>query len=147
NYEDILFSLGKAVSTEVLSVGGAPALCQRIKFATNVNPVARIAYGLYKGGFLNAVSVGFIPLRWEDGGSGSPSPQLSAGPRRRYLEQELLEVSAVAIPANPDALALGMKSGAIAKSDLQDTLDLLHAVVGTRSPQPSPKPNQWSDLA
>ena len=147
NYGDIIFTLGKAVSTEVLTVGGGQALCQRIQFATDVNPVARIAYGLYKGGFLNAVSVGFIPLRWEDGGSGSPGPQLSAGPRRRYLEQELLEVSAVAIPANPDALALGMKSGAIAKSDLQDTLDLLHAVVGTRSPQPSPKPNQWIDLA
>ena len=68
NYGDILFTLGKALMTEVRSVGGGEALCQRIQFATEVNPVARIAYGLYKGGFLNAVSVGFIPLRWEDGG-------------------------------------------------------------------------------
>src|SRR5512146_1397712 len=68
NYGDILFTLGKALSTEVRSIAGGQALCQRIQFATDVNPVARIAYGLYKGGFLSAVSVGFIPLRWEDGG-------------------------------------------------------------------------------
>jgi hypothetical protein len=67
NYGDILFTLGKALTTEVRTVGERQALCQRIEFATEVNPVARIAYGLYKGGFLNAVSVGFIPLKWEDG--------------------------------------------------------------------------------
>jgi hypothetical protein len=146
NYGDILFTLGKALSTEVRTVGGGQALCQRIQFATEVNPVARIAYGLYKGGFLNAVSVGFIPLRWEDGGAGSASAESTPGPRRRYLEQELLEVSAVAIPANPDALALGLKSGAVAKCDLQATMDLLRDLVGTRT-EASPQSNQWLDLA
>ncbi len=144
NYGDILFTLGKALFTEVRAVGNGQALCQRIQFATEVNPVARIAYGLYKGGFLNAVSVGFIPLRWEDGGKGTAVDQAAAvAPRRRYLEQELLEVSAVAIPANPDALALGLKSGAVSRSDVQETLEVLRAVVGTSTPQPSP----WFDLA
>lgn len=109
-----------------------PHLYQRIEFATDVNPMARIAYGLYKGAFLNAVSVGFIPLRWEDPppGSGRVSPN---APRRRYLEQELLEVSAVAIPANPDALALGLKSGSIIKADLVETLELLRCLTTPRS--------------
>src|SRR5512145_2801776 len=75
NYGDILFTLGKALSTEVRTMGDGAALCQRIQFATEVNPVARIAYGLYKGGFLNAVSVGFIPLRWEDGGNSAADGQ------------------------------------------------------------------------
>src|SRR2546421_7620308 len=46
-----------------------PSTClyQRIQFATGVNPMARIAYGLYRGKFLNAVSVGFVPIRWQDG--------------------------------------------------------------------------------
>ncbi len=147
NYGDILFTLGKALSTEVRTVGGGQALCQRIQFASEVNPVARVAYGLYKGGFLNAVSVGFIPLRWEDGDRTKGTDGTNSGPRRRYLEQELLEVSAVAIPANPDALALGLKSGAIIKSDLQATLDLLRVLVGTASPQANPQSNQWLDLA
>jgi len=143
NYGDVIFTLGKAVSTEVRAVGAGQALCQRIQFATEVNPIARIAYGLYKGGFLNAVSVGFIPLRWEDGGTNATNgTNGGATPRRRYLEQELLEVSAVAIPANPDALALGVKSGAVARSDLQETLELLGSVAGELE-----RPNQWMDLA
>jgi HK97 family phage prohead protease len=126
NYGDVIFTLGKAVSTEVRAIGAGQALCQRIQFAVDVNPVARIAYGLYKGGFLNAVSVGFIPLRWEDGGTGGAG---EASARRRYLEQELLEVSAVAIPANPDALALGLKSGAVARSDVRETIEILRGLV------------------
>ena len=168
NYGDILFTLGKALSTEVRLVDGRPALCQRIQFATEVNPMARIAYGLYSGGFLNAVSVGFIPLKWEDGKevksaefgvqngenhlSPDPSPTepvrplaergiRAAAARRRYLEQELLEVSAVAIPANPDALALGLKSGAVARSDLREAMDLLGALVGVDREDPSPRPS------
>jgi hypothetical protein len=143
NYGDILFTLGKALSTEVRSVGAGQALCQRIQFATEVNPVARIAYGLYKGGFLNAVSVGFIPIRWEDGNRTNGTDGTN-GPRRRYLEQELLEVSAVAIPANPDALALGLKSGAVSRADLQETLEVLRALVGT---EPKRRPGDWLDLA
>ena len=113
-YGDIIFTLGKALVTEVRE----GRLYQRIEFATEVNPMARIAYGLYRGGFLHAVSVGFIPLRWENGDA-------EKGFRRKYLEQELLEVSAVGIPANPNALALGLKAGAVEKSDLKDLSELL----------------------
>src|SRR5215469_15165043 len=151
-YGDILFTLGKALITEVRTVPcEAPnklstpnsqlstCLYQRIQFATDVNPMARIAYGLYRGKFLNAVSVGFIPLRWADGNrtNGTDRTYRTNGdePRRRYLEQELLEVSAVAIPANPNALALGVKSGAVAKCDLQETVELLRSVVGTQPSQ------------
>ena len=139
NYGDILFTLGKALSTEVRTIGGGAALCQRIQFATEVNPVARIAYGLYKGGFLNAVSVGFHSAAMGGPAFALAAPARQAGPmelhapRRRYLEQELLEVSAVAIPANPDALALGLKSGAVAKADLQETLELLRGLVGQQT--------------
>src|SRR6266404_1143889 len=62
-YGDVIFTLGRALLTEVR----AGKLFQRIQFATDVNPMARIAHGLYRGKFLNAVSVGFIPLRWQEG--------------------------------------------------------------------------------
>jgi hypothetical protein len=160
-YGDIIFTLGRALITEVRcgtphSEIRTPHLYQRVEFATAVNPMARIAYGLYQGRFLNAVSVGFIPLRWEDatgaehqvgravpsapppgsqhsalpeGSFRAPHSEIRTGARRRYLEQELLEVSAVGIPANPSALALAVKSGAVAKSDLKDTLDLLRQLT------------------
>lgn len=121
-YGDIIFTLGKALVTEVREVDGRQVLFQRVEFATAVNPLARIAYGLYRGKFLNAVSVGFIPLRWENGKPDS-------GFLRRYLEQELLEVSAVGIPANPDALQLGVKSGAIDTADLRETAALLESIL------------------
>src|SRR5258706_5836912 len=113
-YGDIIFTLGKSLISEVR----AGRLFHRIEFATDVNPIARIAYGLYRGKFLNAVSVGFIPLRWENG-------SVEMGFRRRYLDQELLEVSAVGIPANPNALQLGLKAGAVEKSEVKELSELL----------------------
>src|SRR6266568_3198049 len=123
-YGDVVFTLGRALVTEVR----AGKLYQRIQFATEVNPMARIAHGLYRGKFLNAVSVGFIPLRWENGTQETAF-------RRKYLEQELLEVSAVAIPANPNALALALKSGAVEKSDLRDLADLIRLTLETPTDQ------------
>ena len=128
-YGDIIFTLGKAITTEIrvgMTSTSSPYLYQRIQFATEANPIAKIAYGLYRGEFLNAVSVGFAPLRWENGTEKTAY-------RRKYLEQELLEVSAVGIPANPNALALGLKSGAIAKSDLRESLDLIRSVLEPES--------------
>lgn len=124
-YGDILFTIGKAVTTEVRNLSQGHALIQRIEFATEINPMARIAYGLYKGKFLNAVSVGFLPVRWEDGDEKS-------GFNRKFTEQELLEVSAVGIPANPNALQLALKEGAVDKSDLRDLAQLLNHIT----PQP-----------
>lgn len=74
-------------------------------------PFADTVYNLYKGGFLNAVSVGFIPLKWEDG-------DMEKGKfRRRYTEHELLEVSAVAVPSNYNALAQARDAGCIGEDE------------------------------
>ena len=113
-YGDILFTLGKSLITEIRNND----LFQRILFAVDINPVAKIAYQMYRDKFLNAVSVGFIPIRWENGTD-------AAGYRRKYIEQELLELSAVSIPANPNALQLAYKAGSIDKSDLKDLHDLV----------------------
>jgi hypothetical protein len=98
-YGDILFTLGRAAITEVRSINGSPALFQQIEFACDVNPMAKIAYGLYKGKFLNAVSVGFVPIRWDSPKQGKDG--VLAVLSRRFLEQELLEVSAVATGQTP----------------------------------------------
>jgi HK97 family phage prohead protease len=123
---DVLFTLGKALITEVR--GGR--LFQRIQFAVEANPFARVAYDLYRGGYLRAVSVGFTPLRWEDGGTGE-------GFRRRYLEQELVEVSAVGIPANPNALALAYRAGRVSGADLRRLLLELETRLTASGPDAS----------
>lgn len=61
-------------------------------------------YNMYKTGFLNAVSVGFDPIKWEplqkeDGDESSRSWEGT-----HYLKQELLEFSGVPVPSNPEAL-------------------------------------------
>lgn len=121
-YGDILFTLGKSVLTEIRS----NALVQRILFAVDINPVAKLAYDMYRGKFLNAVSVGFIPIRWETGSEQSPY-------RRKYLEQELLELSAVSIPANPNALQNAVKAGAVDKSSLSDLSEFLKEFCGDKA--------------
>lgn len=127
SYCSLSDTIGKSLITEIRSFSSSnPYLFQRILFAVEENPMAKVAYGLYKGGFLNAVSVGFVPLRWED---SPPDKSSSRSIRRRYLEQELLEVSAVSIPANPNALVLGLKAGAIEKGDIREAALLLQALA------------------
>lgn len=67
---------------------------------------------LYKGGFMHASSVGFYPYEWDNGEKGDDF-------WHKYTKQELLELSLVSVPSNPDALLSGKglqsakKSGAI----------------------------------
>ncbi len=142
-YGDVLFTLGRARQTEV--VGGK--LVQRIEFATEINPMARIAHGLYKGGFLKAVSVGFVPIKWEDPSDLNPNLSLNLNlPRRRYLEQELLEVSAVSIPANPNALIMGIKSGAVELADVRELAELIRCLGQAKAWTPTQQQTETSAL-
>ncbi len=74
-------------------------------------PQAEEIYQLFKGGFLNAFSVGFRPTKSHrpDDKEIAKKPEL-AGVYRIYDEWELLEFSAVPVPANPEALATAVKS-------------------------------------
>jgi len=72
----------------------------KVKFAST--QFAQEIKQLYEEGFLSAWSVGFIPKKWVDGEEGS---EIS----REYTKQEMLEFSAVPVPANPDALLEAVK--------------------------------------
>ena len=62
-----------------------------------LNALGDKVYRMYRDGFLNAVSVGFMPLKyaWVD------TPERFG---LDFIEQELLEFSAVSVPANAEAL-------------------------------------------
>lgn len=86
--------IGKALSAKVTD----NKLTFKIEFAdADTYEFADTIYKLYKGGFLKATSVGFIPREWEDGDG-------EKAPRRTYKKQELLELSGVPVPSNPDAV-------------------------------------------
>jgi len=78
----------------------------KVQFAdAETYPFADTIYKLVKGGFLNAVSIGFLPDY-----NAITYPRETAGkkqPYRIFNKSELLEVSVVSCPANQEALATG----------------------------------------
>ena len=94
---------GKSVKADVYF----PTIDELSSDPNNVSEKARLVdfcFHCYKTGMLNAVSVGFIPLEWNE-----------MWEKNDFLgyditKWELLEFSAVAVPANQDAIAEAVKS-------------------------------------
>jgi len=108
------------------------------KFATEKeNPLAENVYQLYKNGYMNAVSVGFIPVEYEEKGEGY-----------EYLKQELLEFSCVPVPANPEALISLAVKGMKKEKETKE----VKGVITYRQAHPdgtpkAPENEQWNGAA
>jgi hypothetical protein len=97
-----------------------PHMIFHIKFPTEgIYPFADMILQLYREKVINASSVGFIPLEWEPlekedeedrTTEGEESKLLLLRGGRRYIKQELLELSGCAVPSNPNALQDAAKS-------------------------------------
>ncbi len=98
-------AIGKAL---FIAVKGKKMVA-KVKFAST--EFAGEIFTLFKEGILNAFSVGFKPMK-----SHTPTPkEIAKNPElanvfRIFDEWELLEFSAVNVPANPEALATAVKS-------------------------------------
>lgn len=91
--------IGKAVEMKMTG----DSISVKIKFASEIDPFADKVEKLVAGGYLKTVSVGFMvyksePLTTED---LAQRPEMKYGQR---LYGDLLEVSVVPVPANPEAL-------------------------------------------
>lgn len=79
-----------------------------VKFPTEgLYPFADMVLALYAEKVINASSVGFIPLKWEpiEQADEEKKPgELHHWNPRRFVKQELLELSGCAVPSNPGAL-------------------------------------------
>lgn len=64
-----------------------------------------IVHEMYKGGFLSATSVGFAPVKYAFVDDATRKFGID------FMEQELLEFSAVPVPANPEALIESRSAG------------------------------------
>jgi len=94
-------------------------LLNRVRFALD-NPMGNLAYKMARGGYVRSESVGFIPIEWMRGNEAAGEPY------RTFKKQELLEISLVAVPANPSAtIGAALKSGAIQKGDLEAMQEVL----------------------
>jgi len=86
------------MATKVYLEGGN--LVVEGKFApAEANPVAEQVFQLYKRGYVKTVSVGFIGLAWETARINNKDVWI-------WKSVELLELSFVPVPANPEALTL-----------------------------------------
>jgi HK97 family phage prohead protease len=71
----------------------------------SVNPTAETVYQMVKGGFLNAVSVGFMPLEWVATKDKSRPGGID------FKRQSLMEISIVPLPANQNSLVQARAAG------------------------------------
>lgn len=116
--------IGKALWTKR---EGDTGILSKVKFAPT--PFAQEIFQLYKGGFLKAFSVGFIPKEHEDG-DGEKTP------RRIYKKWEMLEYSAVPVPANPEALALAMQNGILTNELIIKAMECPEGICKTTITKP-----------
>jgi|TARA_Y100000310_G_scaffold317685_1_gene370826 HK97 family phage prohead protease len=131
--------IGKA--RKVTKIDGK--LVFEIEFADReIYEFADTIYRLYKGGFLHATSVGFMPKEWKDGESDDDA-------RRRYKTQELLELSAVPVPSNPEALINARDTGVISVKEFngiaKQGTDFLKAFIPLFDYEKVQKPEETDD--
>ena len=87
---------------------------------------ADIVERLVNTGYLKTESVGFIPRKWEDGEGGDKAP------RRTYTKQELLEISIVPVPSNPNAFMDAVEAGVITTKQLKTITDSKPEIVESK---------------
>lgn len=96
NHRQSLPSIGKVIKMKKDS----ESFRGIVEFDIGNDPFADMIYSKYKNGFLNATSVGFIPLAVDT------EPVVDGQQGFTYTKYEILEVSAVPVPSNPDALVM-----------------------------------------
>jgi hypothetical protein len=119
NYGSIEHIIGKVTSVLVQN----QKLEGDVEFALE-NPKGMLAFKLALGGFLNANSVGFIPLDFDEQGN--------------ITKSHLLELSAVSVPANAEALfekgidmeVVEMKDGRVLSKRNLEKLRTAHEAIG-----------------
>ena len=123
---------------KILNIGVQDGkVVEEVEFADAATyPFADTVYKLYMGGFLNAVSVGFIPIEWETGG------KKEGDPKRIYTKQDMLETSAVPVPSNPEALIQARSAKVITAKELAAVKRAFKALSDTPESKSSEVPDK-----
>lgn len=102
--------IGKSLWRKQSEKDGVKGILAKTQFADT--QMGNDVYGLWKGGFINASSIGFIPSEYTPLDKGYD-----------FTKWELLEYSIVPIPANPDALRLALDKGIVSDEKLRGELE------------------------
>jgi HK97 family phage prohead protease len=94
---------------------------------------------MYKQGFMNAVSVGFLPGKFREN-------EERGGLAMDFEEQELLEFSAVPVPANPEALQAAKAAGIEVAPLIQWAEEILDTKDGTQTIQRTMAERIWHSI-
>lgn len=143
NYTTIEKVLGKVIDVAVKN----RRLIEVAQWAINVpeNRLAQFGWKMTEAGFLRAVSVGFKPVKWLTATSKGWAAELSDlklndqadKVRRIYIEQEQVELSAVVLGANPNAVAQAYKAGVVTDADVE-FISESHTHTRAHPPQRTP---------
>lgn len=121
-HDNSIPAIGTAENIGFKTISNKKSLVFKPKFHRK-SEMSRLISDLYEDGVIPAVSVGFIPKEMDSD-------------RTTYTKQELLEISFVNVPANPNALTLAMKRGysnEIIKSVLPDTDKVIIEAISEKS--------------
>jgi HK97 family phage prohead protease len=99
------YSQPPIAKAEKLSIGDKDITARVVFPEKGLYPFADTVYDLYKAGIMSAWSIGFIPKE-----STHLDPERPWGPQR-FEKWEMLEFSAVPVPANPEALTIARSHG------------------------------------
>lgn len=148
-YDSVEDLLGKVIDFEVKR----GRLVETVQWAIDVpdNRLAKLGFDMTAAGYARAVSVGFWPVKIVSKWDSDPSAyrkelerlELSEedGPRTIYLEQEQIELSAVIVGANPNALALAKRACVLTDDDI-DYIQRRNGTGPSNLPRTSPTPRQ-----
>jgi len=110
--------IGRSLAENIIDTG----LQFNPQFAIKESLFAKEVFELYKSGFLNAFSVGFVPKEFtKDEAEGKEV--------KVFTEVELLEVSAVPVPSNSGALVLRSHGGVSMENVKQLTTEKIMEVL------------------
>lgn len=123
-----------------VAVEGEKLIARGVEFTPkDLSPFGWMIGEMYRKGFMNAVSVGFLPGKFKFAeGRGEMAID--------FEEQELLEFSAVPVPANPQALQ-GAKAAGIEVAPLIEWAEkILDTTDGTQTVQRGMAERVWTSL-
>lgn len=141
DYSSIAKLLGRVISWRVEK----GQLIEGVQWAIGLgNPAADLGWKMTVGGFLKAVSVGFVPIkatsRWNNAAEHAQAavdlklaPDIASKVATIYLKQQQIELSACVIGANPNALAKAYKAGCLSEEDI-DTFSTAYAASKNANP-------------